>query len=229
MSKSIPYKERELPKDCRLILLEPIVNQRTKVLVKCECGKEYKIKPQSLFRENNVKRCIKCYGKDNIKGIGTQSEYLRKHPAYEILDHIKQRCLNKKSKTYKWYGAKGIDICDEWKNDYKTFCIWAEQNGYRKGLTLDRIDPNKGYSPDNCRFIPAIKQRENRHRQTNNTSGYTGVSLQKKLNKWFAYVWTNGKRINCGYYNTKEEAHIARQNYIEQHNLNYKREEWKND
>ena len=61
------YKHRKLPEDCNLVLLEPIINQKTKVLVKCKCGKEYKILPQALFRENNVKECHSCYNKKNSK------------------------------------------------------------------------------------------------------------------------------------------------------------------
>ena len=222
----LKYSERKLPKNCNLILLEKIINQKTKVLVRCKCGKEYKIAPQTLFRTNNVKCCSDCSSKNKIKGFGTGSLFLRQHPAYSVLDHIKQRCLNKKCKTYKWYGEKGITLCDEWKNDYKAFCIWAEQNGYKKGLSIDRIDPNKGYSPDNCRFVPMSKQRDNKHRQSNNTSGYTGVSFQKNNNKWFAYIWDNGRRINCGYWATKEQAYEARKKCLKELNLNYIRKEW---
>lgn len=222
------YKHRKLPEDCNLVLLEPIINQKTKVLVKCKCGKEYKILPQALFRENNVKECHSCYNKKKFKGNDLITNRLRNHPAYSMLDHIKQRCYNKNCKMYKYYGGIGIDVCEEWKRDYYSFCKWAEENGYKKGLTIDRIDPNKGYYPDNCRFIPFKEQRENKHKQLNNTSGYTGISFAKNINKWHSYINVDGKRINCGYYKDIQEALLARNNKIKELNLNYIRKEYLN-
>ena len=65
--------------------------------------------------------------------------------------HMMRRCYNPKSVMYKDYGAKGISVCEEWHNrDF--FRKWAMENGYKKGLKLERIDGSKGYSPDNCRF-----------------------------------------------------------------------------
>ena len=71
-----------------------------------------------------------------------------------IFTHMITRCYNKKSKSYRFYGEKGIKICDEWLLNPKSFEQWALQNGYSENLTIDRIDAKKDYAPDNCQWIP---------------------------------------------------------------------------
>lgn len=219
------YAKRKLDSSIKLKLLEPIVNQKTKVLVECHCGVKYKISPQCLFRDKKVIECIKCSSKNKIKAYSNQGG-LRKHIAYNMLDAIKQRCYNKKLKTYKYYGGIGIKVCDEWLNNYVSFCDWADKNGYKKGLTIDRINVNGNYEPDNCRFVPMSEQFENRHKQKNNSSGFTGVSFQKNIKKWYSYINANKKRINCGYYDTEKEANDARLLKLKELNLNYTREDY---
>lgn len=80
---------------------------------------------------------------------------------YHIWNGFRGRCLNPNNKDYKNYGGRGITICKEW-NKSENFFKWALQNGYKDNLTLDRIDTNKSYSPNNCRWITSNEQQRNK-------------------------------------------------------------------
>lgn len=79
----------------------------------------------------------------------------KKTRLYQIWSGIKQRCNNPNCNRYQYYGAKGIKMCEEWSQSYKTFAAWSYSNGYADNLTIDRIDSDKDYCPQNCRWIPA--------------------------------------------------------------------------
>lgn len=80
---------------------------------------------------------------------------------YNIYSNMRQRCLNPNSTFYYRYGGRGITICPEWLNSFSAFKEWALQNGYRGDLSIDRIDNDKGYSPDNCRWADQSTQSNN--------------------------------------------------------------------
>lgn len=81
---------------------------------------------------------------------------------YHTWQNMKKRCYNKNDPKYKSYGKRGITICDTWLNDFQTFSNWAMNNGYQDGLTIDRIDINGNYEPNNCRWITKDEQMWNR-------------------------------------------------------------------
>ena len=89
------------------------------------------------------------------------------------------RCYDNTDKDFKYYGYKGIIVCDEWKNSYKPFYEWSMNNGYEKNLTIDRINCNENYSPKNCRWVTRKIQQRNR----SNSVGYEKVKMVKKLLK----------------------------------------------
>ena len=84
-----------------------------------------------------------------------------------IFRGIKSRCYNPHHRYYAYYGGRGIKVCNEWftphsHEGFRAFKAWALENGYQEGLTIDRIDNDKGYSPDNCRWVTMLVQGNNR-------------------------------------------------------------------
>ncbi len=95
------------------------------------------------------------------------NDYHRPRIIYDkkLLDRyydIKKRCYNKKHKSYKDYGGRGITMCEEWLDDKMKFVTWSLDNGYNKDLQIDRIDNNGNYEPSNCRYVTRQENRNNR-------------------------------------------------------------------
>ena len=86
----------------------------------------------------------------------------RGHPLYNIWVNMRRRCDSEKCAEYKWYGARGIKVCDEWESNFITFFEWSLRNGWQEGLTIDRIDNDGNYEPSNCRWTTWEVQQNNR-------------------------------------------------------------------
>lgn len=137
---------------------------------------------------------------------------------YRIWCNMKSRCYNKKFPKYKTYGNRGIKICEEWVKNYKEFKKWAFANGYEKELSIDRINNDGDYCPENCRWATAHQQCVNQGIRSDNKSGYIGVF--KKGNVFCAGLRLNKKQIWVGCsFKTPEEACIARDRFIIDNNL----------
>ena len=132
----------------------------------CDCGNLTEVRYDALYN-GNPKSCG-CYRKERIKNLKTRhgKSYI---PLYYVWNNIKQRCHNSNCKNYKNYGGRGIAVCDKWKDNFQAFYDWALNNGYSDNLTIDRIDVNGNYEPNNCRFVNMKQQERNKRNNRNIT------------------------------------------------------------
>lgn len=151
----------------QLKAIEP-TEQRTKngnVIWKCECllcGGFCYISSRSLtkgFAKNCGQHTKEAYPRKHGDAIGGKRNRL-----LNIYSLMLARCYNPKNNMYKYYGGKGIIVCDEWKNNYLSFKEWSLQNGYSDCFSIDRINPNGNYSPENCRWVTAFTQNNNKEK-----------------------------------------------------------------
>lgn len=146
-------------------------------ICKCDCGTIRTIQLSSLKR-NKTKSCG-CINKVN---------YNTKSSLYKIYLHMKSRCYCKTDKKYKNYGKRGIIICKEWLEDYSMFLDWSIKNGYKEGLSIERIDVNGNYEPNNCKFISISEQTKNK--TTSHYYKYNGkIYSLKELTTIFAHSY----------------------------------------
>ena len=130
---------------------------------KCDCGKETIVRKTHLI-SGGTKSCgglsSEVWSKMTYKhGYATHKEYNR---LYAIWSHMIDRCHNENNPAYQRYGARGITVCVEWRENIDSFIEWANNNGYSDKLSIDRIDNDKGYSPDNCRWVDDVTQGNNK-------------------------------------------------------------------
>lgn len=129
-------------------------------LCKCDCGTEVVVQGQSL-RSGATLSCG-CYMRES-----KTTHHGSKERLYGIWSDMRFRCNNPKDKSYKYYGAKGVKVCDEWEHDYGAFRDWALANGYDPNAkfqecTIDRINPFGNYEPSNCRWVDIATQERNK-------------------------------------------------------------------
>lgn len=146
----------------RLIVISYIGSGRNRGamwLCQCDCGKTTKSSRTNLIR-GAMKSCG-CEKNERVSILNKIHGMTRKRP-YRIWQNMKTRCLNPKYKQWENYGGRGITICDEWKDNFQAFYDWAIANGYADNLTIDRINNDGNYCPENCRWTTMAEQNKNR-------------------------------------------------------------------
>ena len=138
-------------------------------LCECDCGNEYVATSYGLVHGVTT-QCREC----SIKQISVSNTKHGCGPKrlHEIYTNMKTRCHNRNYELYHRYGGRGICVCDEWDKSYEAFRSWAFSSGYSDELSLDRIDNNGNYCPENCKWSSVMEQANNRH--TNRLITYNG-------------------------------------------------------
>lgn len=182
-------------------------NGRHRVFWKChcDCGKDIEVLGDNL-KQGRTTSCG-CYSAELISKLrSTHRE--TKTKLYGVWCAIKTRCYNPHSTYYNRYGGRGVYMCDEWKNDFTAFRDWAHKNGYNEGLSIDRIDNDRGYFPDNCRWVDAKTQANNR--SSNRVLTLDGVS--HNVTEWARMLDINPKTLFNRVYEGKSVEDVLRAN-----------------
>lgn len=189
----------------RLLVIEE-TNERSSIQTviwkcKCDCGNITYVDTNRLT-SGNTKSCgclsVESYRKPKIIKHGDCNSNSEFHRLYIIWKGMKSRCNNQNGQKYKDYGGRGISVCEEW-NEYMNFKDWALSNGYRSNLTIDRIDVNGNYEPNNCRWSDAVTQMNNM--RTNTHIEYNGVvhTIAELARKYNLKQNTLIRRLNLGW------------------------------
>lgn len=165
----------------------------------CSCGKTSVVKIEKLVSGHTTS--CGCYIQE-MRGKASTTHGNCGEPLFDVWRRMVARCTNPKDSNWRHYGGRGITVCDRWR----TFELFIEDmmGSFQKGLTLDRIDNDSGYSRDNCRWATYSVQSHNKRKYGAN-SKYIGVFFLDHCNKYTSYITVNGKRA---YFGTSEDEHL---------------------
>lgn len=178
---------------------------------RCECGAEVSVLGRSL-RSGNTKSCG-CLSRE----VAAKREFKHGHVgsrAYHVWSAIIQRCTNPKNPGWNNYGGRGVTVCERWL-EFAAF--YADMGDPPPDMSIERVDNNAGYSPENCRWATWVEQSRNKRPHTGNASGVRGVSKCVTTGKWRAQLRVCSKSVWGGRFDTVEEAAACRRALEEQH------------
>lgn len=177
----------------RLTVIERMPNNNRNQAVwkcRCDCGNEIIVEAGHL-RSGHTQSCG-CFHRDMDVEYHT-THGMKRTKLFRVFHSMKGRCYNPTDKKYNRYGARGIKICDKWLNNPSSFFEWATQNGYKEGLSIDRIDNDGNYCPGNCRLVENKIQANNK--STNTIVEHNGVS--KTISEWADFLELNYSTVKA--------------------------------
>lgn len=195
--------------------------KRVYCLYRCYCGKEFEAQKDSVSCGNTKScGCLQRLMASNSAKIKSVTHGYSSTTLYQTWCNMHKRCYKENSNRYYIYGGRGIKVCERW-HTLENF-INDMHGSWKEGLSIDRIDNDGNYEPSNCRWVTREVQARNRTIiQSNNTSGFKGVSYQKSRKKYIAQIVVNGINKNLGRFNTAEEAAYRYNKYIKDNNLEH--------
>lgn len=192
----------------RLLVIERTDNQvsqsgnvRTMWNCQCDCGKTTVVDAYNL-RKGYTNSCGCLH--NEIASACFKTHGLSSTKLYNVWRGILTRCFNENNAAYKHYGGRGISVCDEWRDSFVAFYHWAISTGWKDGLSIDRVNNDAGYYPENCRWVAQKKQCNNRR-----TTRYVQIdNITKPLAEWCEMYGKKYKTVCNRLYSgwTPEEA-----------------------
>lgn len=162
----------------RLKAIKPIGIRNGEIVWRFECDCKNTIDVIGSRVKNGYIKSCGCLATDVNRTMRITHGY-SKTKLYVVWQSMKRRCLDEKYPKYKDYGSRGITVCDEWL-EFENFKKWSDDSGYKEGLTIDRIDNDKGYFPDNCQWITNEEQQLNK--RNNRIITFNGKS--QTISEW---------------------------------------------
>lgn len=169
--------------------------RKTFWMCQCDCGNVKSVRSDYL-RHGKVKSCGCLKRETDAANVSRNHKHkLSGTRLYRIWQGMKGRCYNENDPRFADWGGRGIKVCDEWRHDFMAFHDWALANGYAEGLTIDRVDNDGDYSPENCRWASQEQQSRNRRSNIDITIG----NSTRTLKEWCEIFELNYNTVNMRY------------------------------